>query len=255
MMVRFLSNKVQFVADLTAERNVSEAANPETARPWAGNAGVSSAAGGNAAGGNAGTGNVGTGKLSWNHPGIRGVPTLPAHLARVLTICAFASGCSLGSGAEIPEMQRSGGFEVKVKANGHEVKNFEQDLIHRITLSREVLAELQHYSRVEEIAIPGKDGRGTFQGLKVRKAVPPNILQNLGLQSGDVVTAFGIRNVQSDMSFMEFLLSLDALDDSSLTFIRKGQAHKVLYQLVGAHSATGTNGSAASGPGLGTQEY
>lgn len=157
------------------------------------------------------------------------------------------NSCSFSSSPN-PEIQRRGAFEVKVKSNGKEVKDFQQDLVHRKELSRGVLAELQDYSKKAEITFPHKDANGNFQGLKVKKATPPNVLSALGLLAGDVVTAFGMKRVEPDMSFMEFLLSLDALDDSSITLLRKGQAHKVLYLIPGKVSLGGGNLNERSQP-------
>ena len=159
-----------------------------------------------------------------------GPPALPLGKAvTVLLLSIFPTACSLSSAPN--DIQHTGNFEVTVRSNGREVKNFNQELVHHLTMSRSSLAELQDYSKREAIATPRRDSRGAFQGLKVRSQVPRTVLQELGIMPGDVVTAFGTKKVEADMSFEEFLLSFDALDEASLTFERKGEAHKVIYSL------------------------
>jgi hypothetical protein len=160
------------------------------------------------------------------------------------TSLLLLAGCSSGSRVREGDIERTSGFQVSVHSNGREVKNFEQELVHRTTLSRQALIELQRYAKNETLTVPRKDERGGFEGLKVRSGVPRPILDTLGLRSGDVVTALGTRKVEPSSSFEEYLLAIGSLSDSSLTFERRGVPHKVIYSIEG--SGTGAAGSPSS---------
>lgn len=150
----------------------------------------------------------------------------------LLLFCLTFASCGLLSSSPEPgEIERSGHFEVKVKANGKEQRNLQETLIHRRDLDAETLSAVQSFSQRTEIAEPRKDRQGGLYGLKVKKGLPPPVTQALGLEAGDIVTAFGAKRVEADMSFMEYLLSLGALEESSVTLLRRGVPHKVLYSI------------------------
>ncbi len=151
----------------------------------------------------------------------------------LLFISVTISGCSLSGSSDEPVVERQGAMKVSVLSNGQPLKNFEQELIHRVELDGPGVVRLEEFAAREKIVTPKRDARGGLMGLKVRVGLPPEILKSLGVAGGDVVTAFGVRRAKTESSLGEFVNALHKSPESSLTFERQGVPHKVLITVKG----------------------
>lgn len=131
-------------------------------------------------------------------------------LSLFLLVCF---GCA-GSGPK-PEIVAS---KVTVSTSGKEVDDFEQDFIHRVTISSNTVSQISRFSQVQE----SFDQFGKCVGLKLLADLP-----ELSMLKGDILTAIGKRVIKPGDRFL-ILRNQISNGQSSITFLRSGRAHKTL---------------------------
>jgi hypothetical protein len=134
---------------------------------------------------------------------------------QILLSLGFLMGCTASQPR--PEIVRS---QVTVTTAGQPVEDFTEELIHRATLSP---TELKRVISSAGQLKPVIDNTGKSVGLELGKAVP-----ELSLQSGDVVTAIGITRLNAGNTLS---LLAEQGPDTSMTFLRRGRAHKTLLSV------------------------
>lgn len=158
-------------------------------------------------------------------------------LLALLSACAAKRGpqYSLVDSNSFPQGKagiiREGEFKVSVKSAGEEVEDFQTSLVHRIVLSEEI-RKLSAAELPFELSLQ-RDFSGGLQGIKVgdKSGQEKASLAVIGLLDRDVITAIG-RNMAKDVSQLSaFLKVLPHLsqEESSMTLLRRGQPHKVIF--------------------------
>ena len=159
-------------------------------------------------------------------------------LQNIFLAFAFLS-CNASSPSKIviePLTDSSGNkFHVSVNTNGRELKNFEEPLVHRIILSQ-VELELLKATPQNKLQLPFQgakefDNNGKISGLRVVQLDPLSKLPTLGLQNDDIVTAVGLKLVSETSDLIELITSLQNTKQGSITILRAGIPHKILYYL------------------------
>jgi hypothetical protein len=156
-----------------------------------------------------------------------------------LTVCLI--GCAQGSRNQTARKEpnrldphaEANPFQVTVKSDGKEVKDSNASLIHRVTLSPTELATVGRLTKPESGTIRLKresDNRGGTIGLRIQLASPEQA-KLLGLQNNDIVTAVGKTGATKLRSLEPLVQGLQAKKSETLTLIRGGKPHKILYYL------------------------
>lgn len=133
-------------------------------------------------------------------------------------------------------IQREGeGFKVSVQSQGKNIVDFHLPLVHRVALSRKEI------DRVVGSPPPklseDRDSHGGVVGLRVvDDPVGISLIDYLGLERGDIITAFGKEKPERWSDFTKMLTALierppTDTNPTTLTLIRRGQPNKVLYYL------------------------
>lgn len=153
-------------------------------------------------------------------------------LVQVLSVVLFAA-CSSKPPVTIERV--SDDFEVQVSAAGREVKDFQQPLVHRMTLSQDRVRFL-HVDVIQRRALPFNakvelDRRGVVSGVKI---FPPKSLVagELGIESLDLITAVNTKPVRALGDMQLLFKTLDEEKSATMTVIRRGQPHKLLYSVI-----------------------
>ena len=132
-----------------------------------------------------------------------------------------------------PQIERGGeGYKVSVKSDGKEVKNFSQQLVHRVSLSRsEFDALIDDWPKGLPFNSKSEyDSRGKPSGLRItqmRSATSPH----MGLQKADLVTAVGTTHTYKTRDVWQLFRQLSISREATLTLVRQGKPHKILYVL------------------------
>lgn len=129
----------------------------------------------------------------------------------------------------------SDGYQVKVTSNGRVVDDFEQRLVHRVDLPKQSALQM-HQAIRQRKSLPFRANiernlQGSISGARLQ---PPNsrVFELLGLLPQDLVTAVGKTQIRSLGDLQLLFSSLADSNEVSMTFIRKGRAHKLLYRVV-----------------------
>lgn len=160
-------------------------------------------------------------------------------LACGLLTSALLASCA-GAKRPQPEIVSSSGYQVTVRADGKPVKNFEAELVHRISLRMEDVRALQQAWGSPQLrsvyAVADVDKRGDFMGLRVRSIHEVKSLPSLGLVVGDYITAVNHKRDIHDDSLLLLFDSIATLGEGTLTLERDHESHKIIYTLVGRPS-------------------
>ena len=131
-----------------------------------------------------------------------------------------------------------GNFRVSVSANGAPVKDFNEQLIHRVIVNKKDLVLLSTSSVAGSVPFTGKSERdhfGEIAGVRLTEIRTAKVLPTLGLQDGDLLTAVGKKHTTSLDDLKQLAIDLIAGSATekraSLTLIRRGRPHKILYSL------------------------
>jgi hypothetical protein len=129
-------------------------------------------------------------------------------------------------------------FRVSVSSDGQPVTDFTQKLVHRITLSKSDLKRLAQSSNSQSVPFKGnleRDQQGKIAGLRITEIRTPEVLPTLGLEDGDLLTAIGKKQPRSLSDLAQLALELASLTakdkTSSITVVRRGRPHKIIYSL------------------------
>ena len=143
---------------------------------------------------------------------------------------ASANGNTVSRGAA-----PHGEFKVSVTSGGKPVPNFQQKLVHRITLSKQDLTALMPVpGRGPQIPFTGKvdrDSNGGIVGLKLTEVRTNTVMPTFGLQDGDMLTAVGSKHVDDLSDLTQIAIDIRKNAQATLTLQRNGLPHKVFYTL------------------------
>ena len=147
-------------------------------------------------------------------------------------VLLFSSCTSLSSKEPVLE-KREGDFKVSVASNGKAVSNFNEQLVHRVTLSPAELKKV-FVKPPKDIRLPFTaqkifDGRGGIKGVKVTNFRANGGSSSFGLEENDIVTAFGRNHAKSPSDFWLLYQELMKESTATVTLERKGQPHKILF--------------------------
>ncbi len=154
-----------------------------------------------------------------------------------LFLSAAASGCSAsGSRASLAAQRKDDPerFKVSVVTDGHQVKDFSHDLVHRVSLTpgevdRMIAAWPAGFHQVTSTR-EEYDTHGKFMGLKiVGPAGPGTTVRILKLVDRDVITAVGLNKVKSEKDLLVLFQELKKSGYSTMTIERGGMPHKYLF--------------------------
>ena len=150
-------------------------------------------------------------------------------LLLILLVCL----CSACAGRAKPEVERLGeGYKVSVRTGGQDVSNFSEQLVHRILLSRSDFDSLVK-DWPQGLPFTSKseyDMRGNPSGLRITK-VGSKQGPHLGLQQKDLVTAVGTTHTFTTRDMWQLFRELSISREATLTLVRQGKPHKILYNL------------------------
>ena len=150
---------------------------------------------------------------------------------KLIVICAAL--CALSAcapAADQLEIEHEDGYKVSVKTNGQEQKNFDQERVHRVTVSPQEIARATK-SMPAKVDLPftvqtERDLRGRASGLRVTAVQSGGAL---GVAKGDILTSVGFTMTKSEKDLAKIYQELKTTKQSSLTLLRDGQYHKILY--------------------------
>ena len=133
-----------------------------------------------------------------------------------------------------PEITHEGNFKVSVNANGKKVSDFNDRLIHQVTISRKDLALIsgtQKELRLPFVGKPEVDHSGKLAGVRLTEVRTKEVLPTLGLEDGDLVTAVGKKHTSSFADLRQIALELKKNHSTTATMVRRGRPHKIFYSL------------------------
>lgn len=158
--------------------------------------------------------------------------------SKYYVLCAsfLLSSCA-HAGKSHPPIIESEGYKVSVSVDGKSVKNFDEQLIHRIQLSTVDLSHLisawQNRERRPIRTAPVADTSSIFMGLQVTAVdLNPN-LPALGFQVGDRITAIGNDRKVTEDSLAKVFDETSVSGEGSLTIERNYRPHKLIYYVTG----------------------
>lgn len=128
-----------------------------------------------------------------------------------------------------------GNFRVSVTSGGKPVNDFQERLVHRVTLSKKDLAAIMPVpGRAPQVPFTGrveKDGQGGIVGLKLTEVRTSDVLPTFGLQDGDLITAVGKKHPNEISDLSQIVLDIRKNSEATLTLQRNGKPHKIFYGL------------------------
>jgi S1-C subfamily serine protease len=129
-------------------------------------------------------------------------------------------------------------YKVSVRTNGAAVTNFNQELVHRVPIPEAAAKTGQRTppgkGRLPFSAKAEKDQFGKIAGLRVTQVdakAPPGAA--FGLKNGDLVTAVGKKLATSPSDFRIIYEDILSKREASITVLRKGSPHKLLFTPAG----------------------
>lgn len=149
----------------------------------------------------------------------------------------WLSACAAGRSPEVVERTppTAGRFRISVAAQGEAVENPQQKLVHYIGLTS---AQLERFTASDGVGLGSSrmvrveyDARGEPAGLRVLRGGAKGDLGILGLEEDDLLTAFGKKSASSPEDFRQFCRGLLQRQRDSMTILRRGVPHKLLYFL------------------------
>lgn len=126
-------------------------------------------------------------------------------------------------------------YKVSVRTDGGDIKNFETALVHRMYYKPAELDALKHdwpdsFSKQLK-GTPEFDTLGKLMGVRIVATSGASSKEMLGFKLGDLITAAGTTHIGSLDQLDTVLSDLSAKRQASITLVRNGQPHKILYYL------------------------
>jgi hypothetical protein len=148
-------------------------------------------------------------------------------------IFLFLAVSFFGCSAANPNLIREDSYRVSIKSNGVEQKDFNQQLVHRLSVKSSEL-KLMSANGQENLLLPfsfesSLDLSGNLSGLKIKSTKTYPGVNSLGLQPGDLITAFGLVKPNGRSDFWKLFVDLNKDKQASITLQRAGRPHKILY--------------------------
>ncbi len=134
---------------------------------------------------------------------------------------------SCSSSVEKPEASR---FKVSISVEGKEVEDFNQTLVHRISINKNKLNSLfgdnpEDYNCKDSLKVK-KNYLKKPVGLIVRDGI-----DSLGLEAEDVLVSLGSKTLFSKTDFWHLKELIEIEKSAELTILRNSKANKVIYAL------------------------
>lgn len=155
-------------------------------------------------------------------------------IAATLLLMTSPIACSRGTKPVIERTTRTGEYHVSVYSAGNEVKDFGDRLVHYVTLSPADVEKL--ISDKGEAILPFDgimevDHKGQPSGFRIEQAFDRGRTERLGFREDDIVTAIGRTRSTSIADMDKFVQALRENREETITIIRDGQPHKLLYSV------------------------
>ncbi len=126
-------------------------------------------------------------------------------------------------------------FKVRVVSGGEVQRDLEQELVHRVELSKEdIRTALRSWPTSLQIPFSGKvqrDAQGELIGVNLSATTQTSMLPRLGLEDNDLLTAVGKKRAESIKDLYFLFEALADKNFASVTVQRNGKPHKILYFL------------------------
>lgn len=120
-----------------------------------------------------------------------------------------------------------------VSVNGEPAAAYNSPLVHRVSMTERQLALLLPGPRGLILPFTGtvhRDGAGAIMGVQLSGMRTGNY-PVLGLREGDIITAVNTTPARQIEDISELLHTLRAQRTASMTLLRTGRPHKILYYL------------------------
>lgn len=162
-----------------------------------------------------------------------------------ITCVLSALGCapsasSLIERQPVVQPKPTGEFKVSVAVDGKSVNDFSTELVHRMQVTpqevKRLAATLPKRVNVPFGSVPEVSFTGDSVGFRLTPKRSSSESLTLGLRAGDVVTAINKTHPSSVLDFRELISSLQSDKRASITILRSGEPHKILYYLVSSSS-------------------
>lgn len=140
-------------------------------------------------------------------------------------ILLFFIACS---SSKLPEPGR---FKVTVSTDGKEVKDYNQSLVHRVTLNKKDLRKLFGNSPEKFNCKSSLKTKKDFEGKAIGLKVKPEGIESLGLEGEDVIVAIGANAVNNKEDFWHLKELIEIKGEAELTIIRNGRPNKILLAI------------------------
>ena len=149
-------------------------------------------------------------------------------------IVVFLSSCATSTPKRKAQSPKRN-YQISVKAGGTDLVNFEQQLVHRIEITRNELQSIlitwPESLNLSFRSIGEYDKLGQAVGIKIIDSSLNSSSANLGLKSGDIVTSIGRKLPTSTRDFWPLLNELKQTGTGDISISRNGRANKILLQL------------------------
>ena len=126
-------------------------------------------------------------------------------------------------------------YKVEVYTNGRKLERVESELVHRVELSHSdvdfITANNSSSVPFGVRAVKEKDAKGEQVGFRVTALPQKGAIYDLGLKVGDIVTAIGQKTSPKSSDLTTLFPTLKNKGSASLTVMRSGVNHKILYYL------------------------
>ncbi|MCB0360406.1 MAG: hypothetical protein KDD44_12245 [Bdellovibrionales bacterium] len=124
-------------------------------------------------------------------------------------------------------------YRVSVSSEGREVRNPEAQLVHRVRLTAVQASNLQTSWRKRPESIwsgtAERDSFGEPLGVRIEALVGDGATGDIGWRAGDLITAVGKLHTISTTDVGVLFEQLATTGSASVTLIRDGVPHKILY--------------------------
>ena len=162
-------------------------------------------------------------------------------LVTTFILLASLIGCSTTSRPVLERVaptrpKLSGNYKVSVAVDGKPVETFREKRVHYMQLSPNDLRALgRHLPKRVNVpfgSVPEISAAGEMVGFRVVAKPGASRAMTMGLQEGDVVTAVNTAHVTSILDLKKLITALNNDKRASMTFLRNGEHHKILFSLV-----------------------
>lgn len=149
--------------------------------------------------------------------------------------CGFSSPNPADDFQPKPSAIGKAKYKVSVRTAGGDIQNFESELVHRIYYRAAEFSALQAdwpaslHKNLK--GTPEYDTLGKPMGVRIVATFGRTSKDLLGFKIGDLITAAGTTHVSSLDQLDVFLKQLSDKKLASITLVRNGQPHKILYYL------------------------